>query len=112
MENMMTPYSFAAGEKYTYFTSAHYKIIENDKIEDGTLLNLSSNSFDPFDYHVNKNGLDCFKLLDFNRIHYPWRDMEFGIMDGIVGSMEPLVKDVEENLIYVNWNIPLEAMRL
>ena len=99
MGKMMTPLSCAVGEKYTYFKSIHYKFIENDKIEGDTLLNLSSKSFDPFDYHVSKNGLDCFeKLLDSNRIHYPWRDLESGIMDEIVGKMEPLVEDVEENL--------------
>ena len=54
MGNMMKPYSFAVGEKYTYFISTHYKFIEIDKIEEDTLLNLSSDSFDPFDYHVSK----------------------------------------------------------
>ena len=98
MGNMMTPYIFAVGEKYTYFLSTHYKFIENDEIEDDTLLNLSSNSFDPFDYHVGKKGLDCFKkFLVCNRIHYPWRDMESDIMDEIDENMEPLVEDLEKN---------------
>ena len=34
--NNMIPYTFAVGEKYTYFLSSHYKFIENDKIEEGT----------------------------------------------------------------------------
>ena len=45
----MIPYTFAAGEKYTYFISTLFKFSENDKIEEGTLLNSSKDSLDPFD---------------------------------------------------------------
>ena len=37
--NNMTPYVFAVGSRYTFFISTHYKFIENDKIEEGPLLN-------------------------------------------------------------------------
>ena len=34
----MIPYTFAVGEKYTYFLSSHYKFIGNDKIEEGVFF--------------------------------------------------------------------------
>ena len=77
MGNNMTPYVLAEGTRYTYFISQHYKFIENDEIEEGTLLNSSDDSLDPYDNHLRKNGLDCFKkLLEFNRIHSSWPSME------------------------------------
>ena len=70
MGNNMTTYVFAVGSRYTYFISTHYKLFENDKIEEGTLLNSLDDSLDPYDYHLSRNGLECFKkLLDCNRIH-------------------------------------------
>ena len=33
MGNNMGPYTFAIGEKNTYFISTHYKFIDTDKIE-------------------------------------------------------------------------------
>ena len=33
MGNNLIPYTFAVGEKYTYFISIHYKFIENHKIQ-------------------------------------------------------------------------------
>ena len=57
----MTSYDFAVGLRYTYFISTHYKITENDKIEEGTLLNSSNDSLDSYEYHLSKNGLSCFK---------------------------------------------------
>ena len=66
----MVPYTFAVGENYTYFISTHYKFIENDKIQESSLLNSTNDSLYPYDYHVNKNGLDCSKeSLERNRIH-------------------------------------------
>ena len=50
----MIPYTFAVGEKYTYFLYYRYKFIENDKIEEGTLLNATNTSLDPYDYHLEK----------------------------------------------------------
>ena len=73
----MILYTSAVGEKYTCFISTHHKFIENDKTEQGMLLNPSGDSLDPFDYHLSKNGLDCFKkLLECNRIHSSWLSME------------------------------------
>ena len=59
----MSPYVFAVGSRYTYFISTHYKFFENDKIEEGKLLNSSDDCLDPYDYHLSKDRLDCFKKL-------------------------------------------------
>ena len=70
MGDNMTPYTFAVGEKYTYFISEHYKFIKNDKIEEGILLNATNNNLDPYNYHLDKCGVDSFKKLsECNRIH-------------------------------------------
>ena len=45
MGSNMCPYAIMVGETYTYFIAHHYKFIENDKIEEGTLLNATNNSF-------------------------------------------------------------------
>ena len=63
MVNNMTAHVFGVGSRYTYFISTHYKIIENDKIEEGTLVKSSNDSLDPYDYQLSKNGLDCFIKL-------------------------------------------------
>ena len=62
------------GEKYTYFLYHRYKFIENDKIEEGTLLNATNGSSDPFDYHLEKCGIDSFKKLERSLIHSFWPD--------------------------------------
>ena len=49
MRNNMCNHTIAIGEKITYFISNHYKFIENDKIEEVSLLNSTNNSLDPFD---------------------------------------------------------------
>ena len=72
MGNNMVPYVFIIGENNTYFLYHHYKSIENDKIEEGTLLNVTNNSLDPYDYHVQKCGLDSFKKLEHSLIHTCW----------------------------------------
>ena len=80
----MTPYVFAVGSRYTYFISTHYKFLENDKIGEGLLINLSDGSLDPYDYHLSKNGLDCFKKLkNCNLIHSSWPGKEYGYMEEI-----------------------------
>ena len=70
--NNMIPYTFAVGEKYTYFLYDRYKFIENDKIEESTLLNATNGSFDPYDYHLEKCGIDSFKKLERSLIHRFW----------------------------------------
>ena len=72
--NNMIPYTFAVGEKYTYFLYYRYKFIENDKIEEGTLLNTTNTSLDPYDYHLEKCGIDSFKNLERSLIHSFWPD--------------------------------------
>ena len=63
MGNNMTPYAIMVGEKYTYFLYHRYKFIENDKIEEDTLLNATNTSLDPYDYHLEKCGIDSFKKI-------------------------------------------------
>ena len=70
--NNMIPYTFAVGEKYTYFLYYRYKFIENDKIEESTLLNATNTSLDPYDYHLEKCGIDFFKILERSLIHSFW----------------------------------------
>ena len=95
MGNNMIPYTFAVGEGYTYFISTLYRFIENDKIEEGMLLNASNNSLDPYDYNLSKNGSDCFKkLLDCNRIHSSWLSMDSGDMAECVEDEEDVEEDV------------------
>ena len=54
MGKNMIPYTFAVGDRYTYFISTHYNFIEIGKIQEGTLLNLSNESMDPYDYQLSK----------------------------------------------------------
>ena len=96
MGNNMIPYTFAVGEKYTNFLSSHYKFIQNEKIEDGTLLNASINSLDPYDYHVEKSGEEVFKKLEHTQIHTCWPGF---------GEHEENEDDEEnENLIETSFN--------
>ena len=76
MGNNMVPYTFAIGAKETYFISTHYKFIENGKIEEGTLLNATNDSSSPFDYHLEKCGVDSFKTLEHSKNHnfYPHKE--------------------------------------
>ena len=66
--NNMVLYAIMVGEKYTYFI-AHYKFIENEKIEEGTLLNSTDNILDPYVSHLEKCGEDSFKKLERSLIH-------------------------------------------
>ena len=70
--NNMIPYAIMVGERYTYFLCHHYKFIENDKIEEGSLLNATNGSLDPYDYHLEKCGIDSFKKLERSLIHSFW----------------------------------------
>ena len=72
MGNNMIPYAIIIGEKYTYFIYNRYNFIENDKIEEDTLLNTINGSLDPFDYNVEKCGIDSFKKLERSLIHTCW----------------------------------------
>ena len=72
MGNIMTPYAFVVGEKYTNFTYNCYKFIKNEKIDERTLLNRSDDSLDPYDYHLEKCDKDVFKTIEADRIHSSW----------------------------------------
>ena len=63
----MIPYAIIIGEKFTNFTAHLNKVIESDKIEEGTLLN-STNGY-PYDYHLNKCCVNSFKKLERSLIH-------------------------------------------
>ena len=60
----MIPYTFAVGDKNTYFLSSQYKNFENDKIEEGTLLNTTNDNLDPILYHLGKCCVDSLKTLE------------------------------------------------
>ena len=94
MGNNMIPYTFAVGEKYTYFLYDRYKFFENDKIEEGTLLNATNGSFDPYDYHLEKCGIDSFKKLERNLIHSFWLGHEEDDMveEDVVEENEDLIE--------------------
>ena len=72
MGNNMTPYAIMIGERSTYFLYYRYNFIQNDKIEEGTLLNATNTSLVPYDYHLEKCGIDSFKKLECSLIHTFW----------------------------------------
>ena len=78
MGNNMVPYAIILGEIYTYFLYYRYKFIENDKLEEGTLFeegnlsNTTNGSLDPFNYQLEKCGVDSFKKLERSLIHTFW----------------------------------------
>ena len=82
-------------EKYTYFLSSHYKLFQNDRIEERTLLNGTNNSLDPTDYHVEKCGIDAFQKLENELIHTFWLGHRDG--DGEVEGASDVKDVVEEN---------------
>ena len=95
MGNNMTPYAIMIGEKYTYFLYHRYKFIDNDKIEEGTFLNATNTSLDPYDYHLEKCGIDSYKKLEHSLIHTFWP----GHGEDIEDEDDDLVEEdvVEEN---------------
>ena len=74
MGNNMVRFAIILGDKYTYFPYHRYKFIENDKIEEGLLLNATNGSLDPFDYQLEKCGVESFKRLERSLIHNFWPD--------------------------------------
>ena len=110
MGNNMIPYAIRLGEENTYFLYHRYKLIENDKIEEGTLLNATDRSLDPFDYHLKKCGIDSFKKLECSLFHTFWpghgEDIENEdedddlVEEDVVGENEDLIETQ-----YFNGNI-------
>ena len=70
MGNNMISIALVIGEENTCFTSNRYNFIENNQIEEGTLLNSTNDSVDPFDYHLVK----CDKLLSGQ-----WSETKFAL---------------------------------
>ena len=103
MGNNMIPYAIIVGEKCTYFSYHRYIFIENNKLEDEILLNVTNNSLDPYDYHVEKCGIDAFKRLENELIHTSCpghRDFDGGVEDD--SDVEDVVEEIE-NLIESNY---------
>ena len=96
----MVPYTFSIGINL-FFVSIHYKFIENDIIEEGTLLNATTDSSDPFDFQLGKCSVDSFKTLEHSESHtfYPHNDEDEENEDN------NLVEEVEEkkDLIEANY---------
>ena len=101
MGNNMVPYTFGVGEKYSYFISDLYNFIENDKIEEGSLLNRTNDNLDPYYYHLEKCGADSFKTLEKSQIHTFYTHNE----EGEENEDDDLVEEDEENedLIETNY---------
>ena len=102
MGNNMVPYAFIVGEKFTFFLYNLYKNIENDKTEEKTLLNTIDGCLDSYDYHVEKCGIDAFKII---RAHPNTYLLACRIED----EDDDLDEEDEENedlieTIYTNWN--------
>ena len=96
MSNNMTPYAIMVGERYTYFLYHRYKLTENDKIEEGTLLNATNGSSDPFDYHLENCGIDSFEKLEHSLIHSFWpghgEDDDDLVEEDVVEGNEDLIE--------------------
>ena len=95
MGNNMVPYANILGGEITYFLYHRYKLIGNDKIKEGTLLNVTNTSLDPYDYHVEKCGIDALKKLENELIHTSWPGHRDG--DGEVEDESNVEDVVEEN---------------
>ena len=78
MGNNMCPYAVVIGGRYTYFIGNHYKFVENNKTEQGTLVNVTNDSLDPFDQHLEKCDGDSFKTIGRSLIHTYWPFEEGG----------------------------------
>ena len=94
MGNNMVPHAIMIGERYTYFLYHRYKFVENDKIEEGTLLNATNESLDPFDYHLEKCGIDSFKKIEHSLIHTSWP----GHGEDIENEDGDLIEENEDNI--------------
>ena len=109
MGNNMIPHVIMIGERYTYFLYHRYKFIGNDKIEEGTLLKATNDSLDPYEYHLEKCGIDSFKKIERSLIHTLWPGHGEGIEDGDVVLVEENEDNIQEDnniheLQYTNGN--------
>ena len=97
MGNNMVPYAIMLGEKYTYFLYHRYKFIENDKIKECTFLNATNTSLDPYDYHLEKWGVDSSRKLEHILIHtfWPGHGEDIGNEDDISDVEDDVEQDGE-----------------
>ena len=84
MSNSMTAFSIDVGEKYTYFIPNHCKLIEDDKVEEGTLLNESVINNDPYAYHLANCGAGAFKTVEYSRVHTYYLNKEEDDVDEVL----------------------------
>ena len=68
MGSNLIPTVLVGGEKYRFFSSDHYKFIENNRIRERLLLVSTNDSLYPFDYHLAKCGGSAIKTLKCNQI--------------------------------------------
>ena len=106
MGNNMCPFAIMVGEKYTYFLSNQYKLIENDKIGEGTFLKATKNNFDPFLHHLGKCDVDSFKTLERSQIRscWPHDDEEEENVDLVVEDEDTVLIEEDEDLIEANYS--------
>ena len=64
IDSNMHACTIAIGEEYTFYISKHYKFIKNDVMEEGSLFNFFTTSYDPFDYHFEKCGEISFTEMN------------------------------------------------
>ena len=83
----LNPYSIAIGDQNIYFLNPYFKFIIKEKINNNELLKTTAKSVNPFDYRLEKQGLDCFKnLLEFTGIHSSWPEDVIDELKYTVGS--------------------------
>ena len=68
MGHNMIPTARAIGEKYCFFLSDLYKLIESERIEEGALIKSTNDSVDPYDYDVLKCSEGVFKTMECNQV--------------------------------------------
>ena len=106
-------YAFILGEKFTFFLYHRYKFIENDKFEEGILLNATNDSLDPYDYHIEKCGIDAFKNLENELIHTSWqghRDGDEELEDDL--DVEDEVEENEDLIETIHTNGNIEMVKI
>ena len=89
------------------FLYHRYKFIENDKIEEGSLLNATNTSLDSHESHLEKCGIDSFKKLEHSLIHTFWPGHGEDIENEDDDMVEEDVVEETEDLIetqYFNGN--------
>ena len=68
MGNNMVIKAIVIGKRCTTFIFDHYNISENEKIEEGTILNAANESDDPSDSRVLECGENAFTEVDNEQI--------------------------------------------